>query len=1493
MSRYPGARRLRVGVVAMVLAIAGITPGVLPAVGARPAGAVVPAPDPRTGKLLYTKLVDTGTDVRSEIWVAERDGSGQRKVANGRFPSFSPDGLSIVFTSSESEMTGSLDPSNQYVYSVPVNGGTPVPLSAPFVLPDPCEWNSPSCISYADMAGRWAGDMSSLIYLRNKGTTFDNGDPGICDAGIASLAGDSPTVIIPTAVGPCTRPDGSPNDIPPCPRVSFIGEWQVSLMPSSTDGAFAYAAGCGDGLLDVRIHDGGSDRLLAAGSDIRSNWTADGSKIVLETPDGYFYVDRSGNRTPVNPSDPGSLRNYTATVPRLGCTVIASPGLSVFSPDGQLEGFDTLVPESGGGPAPACPFGSNISGIWLGQNGGTTAVLAIEGADVELHDIQCTPGNCLTGIKIVKEVPDGAPGDPDGATFNYTGSVNGSIFYDTSPFASPGSAATLMRKLPVGQHSVTESTMPDYQLTAITCDDPTANVNLAARTVSVNLTDDSGIVTCTFRSRYLATPDDNRPPVAVDDVTDARHPGSSAAGIPLHPLANDSDPDGDPLSVSNVGVPSHGTATFLGGVVNYHPDQGYVGTDSFSYTVSDGRGGTDFGTITVRVRRPPCILGSGLDVCGDIDVGDILVYHKPNFVESFFGGTWWSHAAIVVGKTDANGDGVPEIQFADAFPGRNVQINDLATSSWNERIPFGVIRPSLPEAVRHAAANFASVSVGAPYTIKPWAGLGDAKYYCSGLVWRSYKEQGYDLAPKIKVSGFLFAGGAFITPDDVASNHLTSPVDRRFVQRISGTGSIEVAGDGVELVASDEQGRRVGEDAAGNAWDEIAGAEYQRNVFGPGVIADGLDGGWSIELTAEKATDYHLTVTLPSGASGAQGEKSGHLLAGETAVVQVSDLATHPPRAAISVARGATGSPPLTVRLDASASTDPDDAITSYGWDYDGDGTVDEVTAGPVVQHTYPSGTTIVTPAVFVEDASGGKGSASAPPLRVDFGTADFAPSPTITPRTTNGATSAPVHLAVGGFATGEVQSWTWLVDDTPARTTSEPALDVTFDQPGAHTVSVAPTTAPELATDASVAIHGTGPPQAVDDEVTVEAGRARAIAVADNDSDPGGALDLSTVALTTEPAHGSAVVSTATGRVRYSPADGYTGPDTFDYEICDAQGACATATARVTVAAPSGPTAVDDSYTATGGSTLSVGAPGVLANDTDPTPGDVLEAGIARATEHGTIELSPDGSFRYTPVAGFVGSDTFDYVTFDASDQHSHWAAVTINVQPAPALPRIGVGDASVAEGNAGRRSMRFTVSLSTPARRAVTVRYTTRARSATAGTDFVARSGTATIPAGSMSIVVSIAVKGDDTVERHETFTVQLSSAHGAAITRGTGTGTILNDDPSSGLRVSVGKASVVEGNVGRRSLALSVTLSKAAATPVSVRYATHSGTARAGTDFVAKSGTATIRAGATSTAISIPVLGDTTVEPSERFSVTLANPRGAKLGLATATATIINDD
>ncbi len=114
------------------------------------------------------------------------------------------------------------------------------------------------------------------------------------------------------------------------------------------------------------------------------------------------------------------------------------------------------------------------------------------------------------------------------------------------------------------------------------------------------------------------------------------------------------------------------------------------------------------------------------------------------------------------------------------------------------------------------------------------------------------------------------------------------------------------------------------------------------------------------------------------------------------------------------------------------------------------------------------------------------------------------------------------------------------------------------------------------------------------------------------------------------------------------------------------------------------------------------------------------------------------------------------------------------------PVLPAVSIGNATVTEGNSGMTNATFSVTLSGPLNKTVTVGYATADGTATAAdNDYGPASGTLTFAPGETAKTVTVPVTGDARVEPDETFTVALSNPVHATIAAGTGTGTIRNDD------------------------------------------------------------------------------------------------------------------
>lgn len=138
--------------------------------------------------------------------------------------------------------------------------------------------------------------------------------------------------------------------------------------------------------------------------------------------------------------------------------------------------------------------------------------------------------------------------------------------------------------------------------------------------------------------------------------------------------------------------------------------------------------------------------------------------------------------------------------------------------------------------------------------------------------------------------------------------------------------------------------------------------------------------------------------------------------------------------------------------------------------------------------------------------------------------------------------------------------------------------------------------------------------------------------------------------------------INEVSNKLIYTPANNFTGVDTFTYTICDGLSTpnCDTATVTVTVTDTGNPTAVDDTYDAIENTEIVLDT--FLDND-DLADGAVLSS-IDTASTSGTVILNNDNTIGYTSKNGFSGVDTFTYTLCDSDETPScSTAIVTINV--------------------------------------------------------------------------------------------------------------------------------------------------------------------------------------------------------------------------------------
>lgn len=286
---------------------------------------------------------------------------------------------------------------------------------------------------------------------------------------------------------------------------------------------------------------------------------------------------------------------------------------------------------------------------------------------------------------------------------------------------------------------------------------------------------------------------------------------------------------------------------------------------------------------------------------------------------------------------------------------------------------------------------------------------------------------------------------------------------------------------------------------------------------------------------------------------------------------------------------------------------------------------------------------------------------------------------------------------------------------------------------------------------------------------------------------------------------------------------------------------------------------------------------------DFTPTTGTLtIPAGQSTGTI--TVPITPDAlveptqTFTLTlsaPVHGTLGtpSSAIGRIVDDDGPPQVSFSQTTFGVLE-------GAGVATV------------TVSRTNPSI-AVTVNYATSDDTAIAGVDYTAVSGTLTLAVGVIANTFDVPIIDRPGSQPARSFNVTLSNPVGGAATLVDGTAVVtIFDDDAPPPTVSVGNATVTEGISGLVDAVFTVTLSSPSASALTVDFTTVDGTAVAGSDYVATSGTVTFAPNQLSAPIRIPVKTDFVEEVTETFSVLLSNPSGgATLVIDTGTGTILN--
>ncbi len=214
---------------------------------------------------------------------------------------------------------------------------------------------------------------------------------------------------------------------------------------------------------------------------------------------------------------------------------------------------------------------------------------------------------------------------------------------------------------------------------------------------------------------------------------------------------------------------------------------------------------------------------------------------------------------------------------------------------------------------------------------------------------------------------------------------------------------------------------------------------------------------------------------------------------------------------------------------------------------------------------------------------------------------------------------------------------------------------------------------------------------------------------------------------------------------------------------------------------------------------------------------------------------------------------------------------------------PVLTIADVRVDEGDVAV----FALQLSSASGKNVRVDWETSNGTATVGSDYTVASGTLHIPAGETQGTVEIKTVQDVLYEGDETVVVTLSNPVHATLEDREAIGTIMDDDTQSVL--SIADTRTNEGDVA----VFAVLLSSASGKDVSVDWQASDGTATAGSDYTATTGTLYIPAGETQGTVEVKTVQDVLYEGDETVVVTLSNPVHATLEDREAIGTIVDDD
>lgn len=740
--------------------------------------------------------------------------------------------------------------------------------------------------------------------------------------------------------------------------------------------------------------------------------------------------------------------------------------------------------------------------------------------------------------------------------------------------------------------------------------------------------------------------------------------GASESG-PAGVLKNDTDFDGNPLSVTVVSGPANASSFVLNsnGSFTYVPVANWYGIDTFTYTVSDGTSTSAPVTVTLTVNAvndtPSNITLSSSSLTGFTDaavVGTVTVSDAdPGDGHTFVLSD--SRFEIVGGELRLK-SGISINPVTTPTVSIDIKATDTSGASLTRRFSLTVSNPNnpatisltpvvttLPEntstttAIR--VASFAVTDDAYGTNTVSLTGANASLFTITGndIFLRSGVTLDYETLSSLNVTVRVTDPDAN-SPTVSSQSHTLTISDVNEAPTMNLTQSLTTIAENTSMnTARNVATISISDDALGTNTLSISGADAAFFELSGTTLR--LKAGTVLDYEAK--TSYSVTVQLSDATL------SGGPFGSRTVTVNVTDVNEAP----IADAGG-----PYSIQegdsliLNAGPSYDPEGTAITYAWDVDNDGQYDDAT-GATATLTWNQLKALTTPIadngvrtvrVRVTDASGLNTTDSAALTVVNT-----APVVTLS-GPGNIVSGATYTLTIGpsdpGADTISQYVITWGDGQTQTVSGTTTTVTHTYLQPGGtRNITV-------QATDEDGTWNNTGGPLVV----TLENAAPSNISLSServNGNDPGSVVG--TISFT-DPDFGDShtlavsdsrfTISGSTLKLRAGVSiDPSVEPAvSFDITVTDASGASSTMSFTLTV--NHAPVSARDNWTVDGTQTLIVSSPsaGVLGNDSD-RDGDILSATLITGPSHAaSFILNADGTFSYRAAAGFSGVDTFFY---------------------------------------------------------------------------------------------------------------------------------------------------------------------------------------------------------------------------------------------------------